>query len=61
MNNIRLAIIEDDTLVQESLCAFFDAISHTDCVLVASSIESFLIDLPTLENHHISSYWILIY
>ncbi|MBJ7882907.1 response regulator [Gelidibacter salicanalis] len=50
MKNIRLAIIEDDALVQESLCDFFDVLSHTECVLVASSIESFLKDFPHLEK-----------
>ncbi len=50
MKDIKLAIIEDDALVQESLCAFFDVISHTECVLVAASIESFLKDLQSLKK-----------
>lgn len=50
MKMIRLAIIEDDALVQESLCAFFDVLTHTECLLVASSVESFLIDISALEN-----------
>lgn len=50
MIRISLAIIEDDALVQESLCDFFEAIAHTECVLVSSSVESFLKENKTLER-----------
>ena len=49
MKHISLAIIEDDALVQESLCDFFGAIAHTECMLVASSVEAFLKEIKTCE------------
>ncbi|TDU40183.1 LuxR family two component transcriptional regulator [Gelidibacter sediminis] len=49
MKDIRLAIIEDDALVQESLCSFFEVLNHTECLLVASSIETFLKDFKDLK------------
>ncbi|PQJ81475.1 response regulator transcription factor [Polaribacter glomeratus] len=51
MNDLRLAIIEDDVLVQESLKAFFNIQSHIDCVLITSSVEDFLknVDLHILQ------------
>jgi len=49
MKHISLAIIEDDALVQESLCDFFGAIAHTECMLVASSVETFLKEIKTCE------------
>ena len=47
MKHISLAIIEDDALVQESLCDFFGAITHTECVLVTSSVEAFMKEIKT--------------
>ena len=51
MNDLKLAIIEDDFLVQESLHTFFNAQPHINCVLMTSSVEDFLntSDLQTLE------------
>jgi len=42
MNTIKLAIIEDDLLIQESLNDFFDAQSKVDCLHISSSVEDFL-------------------
>ena len=50
MKHISLAIIEDDALVQESLCDFFGTIPHTECVLVSSSVETFLKENRTLKE-----------
>lgn len=50
MGTIKLAIIEDDALVQESLCDFFEVQINTECVLVSSSVESFLKDLNALDT-----------
>lgn len=49
MNPIRLAIIEDEVLIQESLKSFFDSVTHIVCLTVASSVEDFLKQIPTLE------------
>lgn len=49
MNPIRLAIIEDEVLIQESLKTFFDTIAHIVCLTVASSVEDFLKQIPKLE------------
>jgi len=49
MNPIRLAIIEDEVLIQESLKAFFDSVAHIACVTVSASVEEFLKQLPALE------------
>lgn len=42
MNIIKLAIIEDDALIQESLNDFFDAQPHIDCLQISSSVEDFI-------------------
>ncbi|MGB3607771.1 response regulator [Psychroserpens sp.] len=42
MTTIKLAIIEDDLLIQESLNDFFDAQPGVDCLQIASSVEDFL-------------------
>ena len=49
MNPIRLAIIEDEVLIQESLKAFFDSVAHIECLTVAASVEDFLKQIPTME------------
>jgi DNA-binding NarL/FixJ family response regulator len=49
MNTIRLAIIEDEVLIQESLKTFFDSVAHIDCMTVLASVEDFLEQLPALE------------
>lgn len=48
MNTIKLAIIEDDVLIQESLNDFFDAQPNIDCLKISSSVEDFLDSLNTL-------------
>ncbi|MFK7831950.1 MAG: response regulator [Winogradskyella sp.] len=50
MNQIKLAIIEDDELIQESLNDFFDAQPKIDCLQISASVESFLTALKTLEK-----------
>lgn len=42
MENIRLAIIEDDTLIQESLKDYFNAQPHLECLLITASVEDFI-------------------
>lgn len=49
MNTIKLAIIEDDELIQESLNDFFDAQPHIDCLQISSSVEGFLKVIMTSE------------
>lgn len=49
MNSIRLAIIEDEVLIQESLKTFFDSVGHIACLKVSASVEDFLKQLPELE------------
>tara|TARA_R100000935_G_scaffold8302_7_gene17517 strand:- start:147025 stop:147657 length:633 start_codon:yes stop_codon:yes gene_type:complete len=49
MNPIRLAIIEDEVLIQESLKTFFDSVAHIVCLTVSASVEDFLKKLPELE------------
>ncbi|MEM6516404.1 MAG: response regulator transcription factor [Bacteroidota bacterium] len=39
---IKLALIEDDILIQESLKDFFGAQDHVECVTSSSSVEGFL-------------------
>lgn len=51
MNVIKLAIIEDDTLVQESLIAFFESQEHVDCLLLSSSVEDFLKTIKRTDYH----------
>lgn len=49
MNPIRLAIIEDEELIQESLKTFFDSVTEIDCLLIASSVEGFLKETQTIK------------
>ena len=49
MNPIRLGIIEDEELIQESLKTFFDSVTEIDCLLIASSVEDFLKQIQTME------------
>lgn len=39
---IKLALIEDDILIQESLNDFFSGQANTDCVKTSASVENFL-------------------
>lgn len=50
MSKINLGIVEDDTLIQESLNDFFDAQSEIDCVQISSSVEDFLTSIKSLET-----------
>lgn len=50
MNTIKLAIIEDDVLIQESLNDFFDGQSHIECLQISSSVEDFLKIIMTSEK-----------
>jgi DNA-binding NarL/FixJ family response regulator len=50
MKHIKLAIIEDDVVVQESLNDFFKALPTIDCLLISPSVEVFLKELPTLNK-----------
>ena len=50
MSLIKLAIIEDDLLIQESLNDFFVAQPHIDCIQISASVEDFLIALKDLER-----------
>lgn len=50
MNSIKLAIIEDDTLVQESLKEFFEAQPNVEFLQVAPSVEDFLKTFDALET-----------
>jgi DNA-binding NarL/FixJ family response regulator len=49
MKTIRLAIIEDEVLIQESLKSFFDSVPHIACLKVSASVEDFLKQLHTLQ------------
>ncbi len=50
MSLIKLAIIEDDLLIQESLNDFFVAQPHIGCIQISASVEDFLIALKDLER-----------
>lgn len=50
MNTIKLAIIEDDKLIQESLNDFFDAQPHIDCLQISASVEDFIKVILSSEN-----------
>jgi DNA-binding NarL/FixJ family response regulator len=50
MKHIKLAIIEDDVVVQESLNDFFEALPAMDCLLISPSVEVFLKELPALNK-----------
>ena len=47
---IKLALIEDDLLIQESLNDFFSAQEHIDCIQISVSVEHFLESIPITEN-----------
>tara|TARA_R110000787_G_scaffold85049_2_gene181837 strand:- start:20865 stop:21491 length:627 start_codon:yes stop_codon:yes gene_type:complete len=50
MNQINLAIIEDDLVVQESLVEFFGLQANIETVLVSNSVEDFLERINKCEN-----------
>jgi DNA-binding NarL/FixJ family response regulator len=50
MNTIKLAIIEDDALIQESLNDFFDAQPKIELLLITASVEVFLKDIKTFDK-----------
>ncbi|WP_339753765.1 response regulator transcription factor [uncultured Winogradskyella sp.] len=50
MKHIKLAIIEDDLVVQESLNDFFEVLPNIKCLLISPSVEGFLNVLPTLNK-----------
>lgn len=47
---IKLALIEDDVLIQESLNDFFDAQEHVECIKTSSSVENFLTSISDLKH-----------
>ena len=47
---IRLALIEDDLLIQDSLNDFFSTQEHIDCILTSASVERFLESISELES-----------
>lgn len=51
MKSIRLAIIEDDTLIQESLSDYFNAQPHLDCLLITASVEDFIKAIKPSKNY----------
>ena len=51
MKSIRLAIIEDDTLIQESLSDYFNAQPHLDCLLITASVEDFIKVIKPSKNY----------
>jgi DNA-binding NarL/FixJ family response regulator len=51
MDSIRLAIIEDDTLIQESLKDYFNAQYHLDCLLITASVEDFIKVIELSKNY----------
>jgi DNA-binding NarL/FixJ family response regulator len=51
MNSIKLAIIEDDTLIQESLSDYFNAQPHLDCLLITASVEDFIKTIKTSKTY----------
>lgn len=50
MKMIRVVLIEDDLLIQESLNDFFDGQNSVECMLSATSVEDFLEAINGLEN-----------
>lgn len=42
MSSIRLAIIEDERVIQESLNSFFETVPRVDCFVISASVEEFL-------------------
>ncbi|AFU69184.1 two-component system response regulator with a DNA-binding domain, LuxR family [Psychroflexus torquis ATCC 700755] len=51
MDSIRLAIIEDDTLIQESLKDYFNAQPHLECLLITASVEDFIKVIKLSKNY----------
>ncbi len=51
MSLIKLAIVEDDHLVQDSLNTFFEAQDHVRCLHLSSSVEDFLKTEKASEDH----------
>ncbi|PKG43297.1 response regulator [Psychroflexus sp. MES1-P1E] len=51
MDSIRLAIIEDDTLIQESLKDYFNAQPHLECLLITASVEDFIKVIELSKNY----------
>jgi DNA-binding NarL/FixJ family response regulator len=51
MKSIRLAIIEDDTLIQESLSDYFNAQPHLECLLITASVEDFIKVIKSSKNY----------
>ena len=50
MKDIKIAIIEDDAIVQESLNDFFEGLPKIECLLISPSVEDFLKELHTLKT-----------
>jgi DNA-binding NarL/FixJ family response regulator len=50
MRTIKLAIIEDDELIQESLNDFFNAQSKVELLLITASVEDFLKTIKSAED-----------
>lgn len=50
MKHIKIAIIEDDAVVQESLNDFFKVLPEIECLIISSSVESFLLELKSLNK-----------
>jgi DNA-binding NarL/FixJ family response regulator len=50
MRTIKLAIIEDDKLIQESLNDFFSAQPKLELLIITASVEDFLKTLKNAEN-----------
>ncbi|WP_026755616.1 response regulator transcription factor [Sediminibacter sp. Hel_I_10] len=51
MSLIKLAIVEDDHLVQDSLNTFFEAQDYVRCLHLSSSVEDFLKTEKASEDH----------
>jgi len=47
---IRLALIEDDVLIQESLNDFFSAQNNIECIETSASVEAFLKTIPNFKT-----------
>lgn len=50
INMIRLALIEDDLLIQDSLNDFFNAQDNINCIQTSASVEHFLESISELEH-----------
>lgn len=47
---IKLALIEDDEVIRKSLAAFFSRQQELDCLIVADSVEDFLVKSEQVEK-----------